>query len=702
MGIKYRVQFKARSNIVYSVNIYDANYSGSVIDLKGGAQPFVTQEDDTEDVFEPTRTQSGYIRIVDDGKDAAGNSFNWRDLIPASATSRPVRLTSTSGGTTTVHWAGFIQPQTFSGRYLEYVQEREFPLMCMLSTLASFDVPATNSNYPFANFAYLISYVFSDMASVFGGLTFRFHGGVDVDEWLSKRVLWSNFADKDEDGRLTSKYNYRDLLEEICKFFGWSARVNGTTVSFESTGSGMAWREFGFYNLLNLAQGLSYTAVTVQPTSISGVPGSYASTKNDLMIVRGWRKSTVTADIGKLSTVIDYPESEIYKIIVPEYENVVKRDGLSWYLYYINREPIPSLNDFNCEEVVVSFQQGTTTIYGTTVAYRGFPFIWSDYRNAEEEPEPHDVAMMQGVCLEHAAAQNPDSSHYLMRIKTKNAYWLEDGIITISGITYVNGGIVNNQPVVNNGNGYLSCSLKIGGKYAVVTYDAQQERHVSWGTSFRTFEINTGSDDQEEHEGQGKIVSTRKWSDPYPSYDGFGLPIEGTIGGEVEFCIHEFHDSNPPAGSYANQRAVQLMDLKIEFFRKNDNNIGNASDDSRNKYTASSNTAFTDEKSVDLIFATDNNNSFGRSIVCNPDGTYCQSISIGGSNVRPEQRLVNRMAAWGGQTRDVLVLETDGTNNARSITPQCVVTIGGKTYAPISISKEWRDDKHIIKYVEVS
>ena len=35
---------------VYSVNIYDASYSGSIIDLKGGAQPFTTQEDDTDDV----------------------------------------------------------------------------------------------------------------------------------------------------------------------------------------------------------------------------------------------------------------------------------------------------------------------------------------------------------------------------------------------------------------------------------------------------------------------------------------------------------------------------------------------------------------------------------------------------------------------------------------------------------------------------
>lgn len=702
MAVHWKIPFMSLGGTQYEVRIYDANYTGSTpITLVGADRPFVTQEDDDDDAFVPIRTQSGYIGIFDDGKDANGNAFDWRNLIPDSATSRPVTLTSTSGGVTTVHWAGFIQPQTFSGMYVEKIQEREFPVTCLLSTLAAFDIPPTNNAYPFANFAYLICYAFNDVNSVLGNLTFRFHGGSDVDAWLLKMVAWSNFADKDEDGHLAAKYNCLEVVEEICKFFGWTARVTGMTISFESTGISASWREFGFIGLMNMAIGLGYTAVTIAGTTYNGVPGAYISTNNNVMIVSGWRKSMVSADINKLDTLIAYPTSEIYKIIVPEWHGGVSRTGGPyWYLYYVNRLPIPGLNEFNCEEAVVDFQQGTAQIYGNTVAYQGFPFIWSDYHDATE-PTPHDVSMKQGVCLEHAAAQNPDASHYLMRIRTKNAYWIQEGILVVSGKTYTDGGVVDGQPVINNGNGYLLCSLKIGGKYAYIYYDAQQVRHTEWRTAFSTFFINTGSDDQEQHDGEGQIVSTREWSDPYPSYDGYAVPVDNAIGGEVEFCIHEFHDENPPAGSYANQRAVQLMDLKLEFLRKTAQGNENASANNKNKYTVNGNNAFTDEKSVDLAFATDNNNSFGRSIICNPDGTYCQSIVVGGSNVRPEQRLVNRMAAWGQQTRDVLVLETDGTNNARDINPQSLVVIGSKTFAPISISKEWRDDKHIIKYVEV-
>ena len=47
MAIHWQVKFKSlRAGTDYTVNIYDENYSGNPIPLKGGAEPFVTQEDD--------------------------------------------------------------------------------------------------------------------------------------------------------------------------------------------------------------------------------------------------------------------------------------------------------------------------------------------------------------------------------------------------------------------------------------------------------------------------------------------------------------------------------------------------------------------------------------------------------------------------------------------------------------------------------
>ena len=54
-----------RAHTVYTVNV--GGGAGAAVPLKGGAQPFTTQESDDDDPFCPIRTQTGYLRIVDDG-----------------------------------------------------------------------------------------------------------------------------------------------------------------------------------------------------------------------------------------------------------------------------------------------------------------------------------------------------------------------------------------------------------------------------------------------------------------------------------------------------------------------------------------------------------------------------------------------------------------------------------------------------------
>ena len=115
----YSISFKSlRTNSVYTLNI--GGGSGTAIALKGGAQPFTTEENDDEDQFCPIRTQTGHIRIVDDGKDANGNALSadwWKDLAPINDTERPVTLTGVdaNGNSLGTLWQGFMQAQNFGG-----------------------------------------------------------------------------------------------------------------------------------------------------------------------------------------------------------------------------------------------------------------------------------------------------------------------------------------------------------------------------------------------------------------------------------------------------------------------------------------------------------------------------------------------------------------------------------------------------------
>ena len=150
------IRFRSlRAGTVYTVSIYDEDYTGlQPVELRPAAQPFTTDEDDSDDMFAPIRTQTGYLNIVDDGYDLAGNPFNWKEFLPATDTSRPVVLSHMENGAEVTDWMGFLQAQNFSGTLYGGTQERQFPIHCALSATQGQDVDVAHQQIE--NFAYLI------------------------------------------------------------------------------------------------------------------------------------------------------------------------------------------------------------------------------------------------------------------------------------------------------------------------------------------------------------------------------------------------------------------------------------------------------------------------------------------------------------------------------------------------------------------
>ena len=85
-NIRWQCCFQSLNGTYYAVNIYEKNYLGSIVQLTGAAEPFVTQEDDSDDIFTPIRVQTGYLRIIDP------NGALLETLVPAYNTQRLVRL----------------------------------------------------------------------------------------------------------------------------------------------------------------------------------------------------------------------------------------------------------------------------------------------------------------------------------------------------------------------------------------------------------------------------------------------------------------------------------------------------------------------------------------------------------------------------------------------------------------------------------
>ena len=225
MAVHWTITFRPlRTNDTYTVNIYDSGYSGTPVPLKGGAQPFSTQEDDDDDMFRPVRTQSGYLRIFDDGKDADGHAFNWKSMLPTTDTDRPVTLTNAAG---TVLWQGFMQAQNFGGELFGNPQEREYPVQCALTVTEGTDVDYEQT--AIRNFAYLLQQVLAAIPTL-DITTIMVQGGSDARQWLLTKIDWQNFVSEDGDGNLTARYNLFTCLEDMCRFWGWTARTYRQTL----------------------------------------------------------------------------------------------------------------------------------------------------------------------------------------------------------------------------------------------------------------------------------------------------------------------------------------------------------------------------------------------------------------------------------------------------------------------------------------
>ena len=288
-----------RSNTLYTVNIYDENHASAPVQLTGADVPFETQEDDNEDVFAPLRTQTGYLRIVDTGKDNDGNPFNWREFIPTTDIDRPVTLTDEEG---TVLWMGFMQAQNFGSRLYEVPQEREFPLQCPLTVTSCTDVDITQKQI--RNFAYLLKKVVDSIPSVCRPNQFLIQNTRGAIEWkklLLNRIDWQNFVTEDSDGNIVPRFNMYECLEEMCRFWGWTARICGTTLylmSPDDADTTPLFLELTETELTDMVGGIESGTVRTGFTPAGFGSDIFASIDNDDYQMRGPNKAVVRANGG--------------------------------------------------------------------------------------------------------------------------------------------------------------------------------------------------------------------------------------------------------------------------------------------------------------------------------------------------------------------------------------------------------------------
>lgn len=671
----YTISFKSlRAGTVYTLNVGSGNDD---VALKGAAQPFVTQEDDDEDMFTPIRTQSGYLRIVDDGSVAG---FNWKDLVPLTAFGKPVALMDGN----TVVWQGYIQTQTFSGELYGGTQEREYPVICPLSVLEAKEPSVVERDTK--SFAYLLWTILS-AAQTTGIVEFDniyFQGGADARTWLQTKIDWKNFHSTDSDGVVSAKYSMYQILEDVCTFWGWTCRTQGKDVYF-TCADDRTEQNFLQVTLAQLETLGANTGSVISRTSVSLSGDIFASRDNEDYIINGPSRAVVTADVNKQKTVMQFAPKA--------YENQMDAGGYTWV------QGEDDLTGFFTTPIVRALPtSGLTTeelVARSSVDGSGFCRRQIFESTESTDAEKIDAIVLHDKCIRNTS--NPSRWSLDNQIEIDTVYPMDytggsfrfTGSLFVGCKRYTDGnelhmrfGIGSDRnhakwwymdPIPNGGD--ISC----GWNGTVNRFIARLEGGNIISTA--AYHINAA--------GILTNVDFKSSTIPAPDSGGYGRLFIDIIGCGVEnFTIGDF--------SVEFSREKTKIPTNVHAVRPR---VMKESRDTSHEYTAVNWNQSKDEWSADCIFASDNNLEYGYGLLLNATGGYVATVPYSNDNEHPEQHLADRVSKYWANSKRKLMTDLR-YNLIPAIRPSNLVSMNSATFYPASISHDWRNDEVTIGLME--
>lgn len=315
------ITFKSlRRNTTYVLTIADG--SNTVVNLTPSATPFTTDIDNSEDFFAPVRAQSGTIEIVGEVSDVT-------PLLSSDPASRLVTLEGTEGSTTTLRWKGYLQTAALSQTWDKGPIPLSFPVVSHLGIIESYQFEEAGY-VSFAQFlksmnevtgtAFYTSFVFPILTTDATKLMYHFSG-----------QAFSKWDDK----TLTYEYsNYKNVLEEICKLFGWVAIEVADQLCFVAPDSSAGYIQFTAAQITTIAGGTSATGTSVsQSTIVEAIDGA----DHTIDYIPGKKSVKVTGDPGNgFGNLFSFNVGQM-AIRSDEDHNRAKSSGSSQYLHYFTK-----------------------------------------------------------------------------------------------------------------------------------------------------------------------------------------------------------------------------------------------------------------------------------------------------------------------------------------------------------------------------
>ena len=704
----------SKNGVSYLVNIHEQDYTGSIVTLTGAAQPFITQEDDDDDIFMPIRGQSGYIRIVTD------DSTLLDSIVPPNELSHLVTLTVDG----VVKWRGFQETEMFEQEWYEGNHEVELPVRSLLASLESTYLK-NDKRYDI----HTLGELFYDLFSTFGiDLQFRCVWRLyNVANYFSLQ-LYSGifFSDSSEDGELLDDRKYSDngsdIAEALCKTFGIELRESEDTIYFLQHGVAPVGCTLSF----NLAQ--MKNAATIQwynilrfPT-LSNLVNEWRGTENMESRLKPYKGIDITLDIMKSDDTVDLLRLEdieeedkpVYDMTLdtgvlhaqpypqtPE-EEMGNPDVQGYhYNYRISSLVLPEyIGSVRCAETVTHAPWVEPYDPESTDVYTGaIPCRWSfDAGNTDVS----DISATEGYYL----AVLPAFRDFIPQAHPRQMFVFQE----FDYVTFNGGYIGINFNLTELIEGHYTLRAWIGKSELigatcdiglVVQVGDQYWNGSAWQSQQYYFYIRVEN---------GAVKSNYDSTMNIAQTGGYLMPI-GNVTGQVTISIMD-HVGMPPSTDLPVGRAYFMSNFAVKYHKPSDA-TSLRSDRDKNKYISlTTAVGYNDVKDVQLSVGTNNYNRDSDTFL-RRNGEYVETMqylygpysSMTSKVKRPEEELLSVMKGYHSLSRRTYRAVIDpkafNENNRRQGFPEIYPQIGSGTYMIIDANHDWRDDTQRVKFIEL-
>lgn len=705
-AIKWQIPFATNNptNLTrYRIDIYAEGYSGTPIQLTGGAQPFTTSENDDKNFFAPVRSQTGTIQVCT--RMPNGSTLDVKSLMPTNNIAHPVLLINLSNSNA-IEWQGFMSCESYSQGYTQIPENFSFPVLSVLEAMGSVDANTSRVNGLRQTRLQLYD-VLTELdrqigmpSPLFANIYYSKASVSFMTKMIDATILYDikEYNDEESHTYVVSGLSCKDVLTRICTYMGWCCREKATDIFFfRMCEDGNLYTQplskFGG----TFAQYQDRTEVALTTSNMSGLVWMGTSHKRNIR--QGAKSVEVIANLEKYDLKLglpDFPTNDMVHAIsnlvesyaqmntsfnntltFSNYLVVVRETSGGYDVFTSGSTDVETAYDHcalnpNCVLTDYYKRKTTGTQYVCTRDVAAF-FAMLKFSDGEGGYDWWTGLYITTANEIYATNQHAPS---VFKIDSLINYRLMDGLLRfkVSAMTVTNGGTTLTQFM-----GIVQMRLRFGVYYW---------NGSAWTTTSTFFDVNFANSPVQD-EDSGYVLEIPVTSS-LPLYGSVSIEIRGSMSGGTTYT---------PGGSqpsyYVPFYDLYIYELELgyeapEYITENDR--------SENKYYRLLGTDFRDEISISTELASNLNNRPSPSLVMDSDTKAMTMMNYNKSDGnqeprRPEQDLLNRLAIYYGAARQTLELIVKHPTAAALPLLKLNGIDDNKKYLPLAESRNWKTEE---------